>query len=360
MKKLVGVLIISVLVISLFAGCTKDQQTLYVLNWGEYMSEELIEKFEAETGIKVVTDEVDSNEAMYEKIKSGNTAYDIAVPSEYMIQKLTSENLLNTIDKTQLSNLKSDTLEPIVAKLMNDAKINNNAVPYFYGCIGIMYRNKYEDLVKEHGFRVLFDRAILPKGTKVGMYNSGRDSVSAALLHLGYDVNTTDAKQLKEAEELLKNMDYTLWGDDNLKREIIAGNLDIALVYSGDFFDSYYVVLDEGSDLTFNFMTPLSTNIWVDGMVIPTTSKNVELAHKFVNFFLDASNVLTNVDSVGYTPVVTKTYEMMKEDSSRTDITGHRYFRDIYFDKDFKGQMYKNLTPEHYQQLEEILMRAKQ
>ncbi|QOR35422.1 extracellular solute-binding protein [Clostridium sp. 'deep sea'] len=358
MKKLVGVLI-SVLVISLFAGCS-NQQTLYVLNWGEYMSTELIEKFESETGVKVVTDEVDSNEVMYEKIKSGNTAYDIAIPSEYMIQKLASENLLNTVDKTMVPNLSENTLEPIVANLMKQAKISDNAVPYFYGCIGIMYRNEYESLVKEHGFRVLFDRSILPDDTKVGMYNSGRDSVSAALLHLGYDVNTTDTKQLTEAEELLKNMDYTLWGDDNLKREIIAGNLDIALVYSGDFFDSYYVVLDEGDELTFNFMTPLSTNIWVDAMIIPTTSKNIELAHKFVNFFLDADNVLTNVDSVGYTPVVSKTYEKMKADSQRNDITGHSYFRDIYFHKDFKGQMYKNLTSEHYQQLEEILMRAKQ
>jgi len=192
------------------------------------------------------------------------------------------------------------------------------------------------------------------------MYNSSRDAVAAALLYLGYNVNTNDDAQLQEAEDLLKSMNYTIWGDDNLKREIIAGNLDIALVYSGDFFDSYYVVLEEGDELTFNYMTPLATNIWVDTMVIPATSENNELAHQFINYFLDADNALANVEYVGYTPVVSSVYQTMLADEEWDDITGHRYFRDIYFDEDFHGQMYEHLTTDHYEKLEEILLRAKQ
>ena len=356
--KRIAVVLITLLIVASLTGCTGT--TLYLLNWGDYISEEVVQEFEEEYSVKVVMDEVDSNEAMYEKVKSGNTAYDVAVPSDYMIQKLAVENLLNKVDKSKIDNLQNDTIEPIVKQLMQQSDINEYAVPYFYGCIGIMYRNQFADVVNQYGFRVLFDPSVLPEGTKVGMYNSGRDAVSAALLYLGYDVNTNDDQQLQQAEDLLKNMDYSIWGDDNLKTEIIAGNLDLALVYSGDFFDSYYAVLEEGTELEFNFMTPLSTNIWVDGMVIPTTSENQDLAHKFINYFLATDNALTNVAHVGYTPVVSKVYDIMLEDESWNDITGHRYFRDIYFDENFKGQMYRNLTPEHYEKLEEILLRAKQ
>ncbi len=357
MKKISILLVLVLLTISLVA--CQDKTTMYVLNWGDYINEEVVDAFMKENNINVVIEEVDSNEAMYEKIRSGNTKYDVAVPSDYMIQRLISEGLLNKLDQSRIHDYQEGMFEPAVYQLMEDAGINEYAIPYFYGSIGIMYRNEVEDYVLEHGFGVLFDKDLLPEGSRVGMYNSSRDSVAAALLHLGYDVNTTDTTKLNEAEALLADMDYSIWGDDNLKNEIVAGNLDVALVYSGDYFDILYIVMDEGRDVEFGYMTPSYTNIWVDAMVIPTLSENTYQAHLFINYFLQFDNAMENVEYVGYTPVITGVYEAMKEDEDWDDITGNIYFRDIYYQDGFIGQMYKHISLEHYQMLEDIMMRAK-
>jgi spermidine/putrescine-binding protein len=357
MKKLLVVFTIVVLALSL-TGC-QEETTLYVLNWGDYINQDVVDSFSEEFGVNVVVEEVDSNEAMYEKIKSGNTNYDIAIPSDYMIERLMEESLVQELDKSKLPNFKDDMFEPAVYGLMSEAGINNYAVPYFYGSVGLMYRNDMESYVKEHGFGVLFNEEATPEETRIGMYNSSRDSVASALLYLDYDVNTMDEQKLLEAEELLSNMEYQVWGDDNLKTEIVAGNLDIALVYSGDYFDSFYIALEEEGDIEFSYMTPKHTNIWVDAMVVPNLSQNVDLAYEFVNYFINPDNALTNVEYVGYTPVITEVYESMVADSEWSDITENIYFRDIYYQDGFVGQMYKHTNLEHYQVLEEIMMRAK-
>jgi len=357
MKKFIIVISLLLLMLSL-TGC-QEETTLYVLNWGDYVNQDVIDSFSAEFGVNVVLEEVDSNEAMYEKIKSGNTNYDIAIPSDYMIERLIEENLIKELDKTKMPNFEDGIFEPAVYELMTKAGINKYAVPYFYGSIGLMYRNDMEEYVKEHGFGVLFDKTTTPDDTRIGMYNSSRDSVASALLYLDYDVNTMDENKLNEAEELLSNMDYQVWGDDNLKTEIVAGNLDIALVYSGDYFDSFYIALEEEADIEFNYMTPKHTNIWVDAMVVPNLSHNSELAYEFINYFINPENALTNVEYVGYTPVITEVYETMVEDNEWDDITKNIYFRDIYYQDGFSGQMYTHTNLDHYQVLEEIMMRAK-
>jgi len=343
--------------ISLF-GC-QDETTLYVLNWGDYINQDVVESFSSDFGVNVIVEEVDSNEAMYEKIKSGNTDYDIAIPSDYMIERLIEEDLIQEIENSKLSNFEEGMFEPAVYDLMTAAGINEYATPYFYGSIGLMYNNDFEEYVNEYGFRVLFDPDLTPEGTKIGMYNSSRDSVASALLYLGYDVNTLDEQKLAEAEELLSNMEYDVWGDDNLKTAIVAGNLDIALVYSGDYFDTLYIALEEENNVGFGYMTPMHTNIWVDAMVIPNLSKNVDLAYEFINYFIDKDKALENVEYVGYTPVITEVYQEMLADEEWDIITDNLYFRDIYYQDGFIGQMYRHTNLEHYQVLEEIMMRAK-
>lgn len=357
MRKIILVVSMLLLVFSL-SGC-EDETTLYVLNWGDYINQDVVDSFSNEFDVKVVVEEVDSNEAMYEKIKSGNTDYDVAIPSDYMIERLIEEELIKEIDNSKLPNYKEDMFEPAVYDLMTEAGINSYATPYFYGSIGLMYRNEFEEYVNEHGFGVLFDADLTPEDTKIGMYNSSRDSVASALLYLGYDVNTLDEQNLAEAEELLSNMEYEVWGDDNLKTEIVAGNLDIALVYSGDYFDTLYIALEEENDINFSYMTPMHTNIWVDAMVIPNLSENTDLAYEFINYFISVDKGLENVEYVGYTPVITEVYQEMLADDEWSDITDNEFFREIYYQEGFIGQMYKHTSLDHYQTLEEIMMRAK-
>ena len=110
--------------------------TLTVYNWGDYIDEELITKFEKETGIKVIYETFDSNEAMFTKIQQGGTAYDIAVPSEYMIEKMKEEDLLLPLDYANIPNIKH--IDPRFMDLPFDPK-NKYSVPYFWGTVGIVF-----------------------------------------------------------------------------------------------------------------------------------------------------------------------------------------------------------------------------
>ncbi len=354
MKKVL--LVVSLLLLVGTAGCQSEKETLYLLNWGEYINEEVVEAFEEEYNVNVVIDVADSNESMYERIKSGNTAYDVAVPSDYMIEKLMSENLLVELDFDSFEN--SPEVFNIVTETLEASTIEDYASAYFFGSIGIMYNLEYKDIVEEHGFAVFFED-VLPADAKVGMYNSSRDAIAAALLYLGYDVNTTNEVELAEAEAALTNMDYAIWGDDNLKKEIGAGNLDVALTYSGDFFDEFYIVLEEESEQTFDFYSPMSNNLWVDAFVVPTTSENVELAHQFIDFFRNADNALWNVEYVGYASPIKGVYDEMLADSEWDDITMHPAYLETFISEDFEGQVYRDLGNELYEEYEAILNRAK-
>ncbi len=354
MKKLL--LVVSLLLLVGTAGCQNEKETLYLLNWGEYINEEVVEAFENEYNVNVVMDVTDSNESMYERIKSGNTAYDVAVPSDYMIEKLMNEGLLNELDFDLFNN--NPEVFDIVTETLEASTIETYASPYFFGSIGIMYNLEYKELVEEHGFAVFFEE-VLPREAKIGMYNSSRDAIACALLYLGYDVNTTDETELAEAEAALSKMDYTIWGDDNLKKEIGAGNLDVALTYSGDFFDEFYVLLEEESEQTFDFYSPMENNLWVDALVIPTTSENVDLAHQFIDFFRNADNALWNVEYVGYASPIMSVYDEMLADGEWDDITMHPAYLETFISPDFKGQVYRDLGSELYEEYEAILNRAK-
>lgn len=358
MKKISLLVVMFALVVSLTA-CSNGQerQKLYILNWGEYINEDLVDQFENEFNVDVVYEEVGSNEAMYEKIKSGNTKYDIAVPSDYMISKLKQESLLVKIDESLLPNLQEVTMNTDVLKMLGDD--SSYAVPYFWGTVGLMYNNEHKALVEEHGYGVIFDSSLVPEGFKVGMYDSARDSVGAALIYKGYDVNSFNAEELSDVQKMLEDFEYTLWGEDNLKIAVIEGNLDVALVYSGDYFDELYVAIDEELDFEYGYYAPLGTNVWVDGLVIPTTSENTDLAHTFINFMIDADNSLENAGYVGYAPVIDEVFAEIEADEYYDLIVANNGYRPDFSNPDFKGQAYKYIGKDHDEKLEEILNKAK-
>ncbi|ETD05160.1 hypothetical protein N568_0103625 [Lactococcus garvieae TRF1] len=150
MKKLIyfltGILAITALLgvtawrMSAASGVSTSTNSLTIFNWGEYIDPQLLKKFEKETGYKVNYVTFDSNEAMYSKVKQGGTAYDIVVPSEYMVQKMAKENLLLPLDHTKIKNLEYDN--PKLLDAAFDPK-NTYSVPYFWGTLGIVYNDKY-------------------------------------------------------------------------------------------------------------------------------------------------------------------------------------------------------------------------
>lgn len=281
-----------------FGGGSSDRpfegQTLHIYNWGEYTGENIIGDFEEETGATVVMENFDSNEQMYIKVANGES-YDLLVPSDYMIQRLIEEDLLQKLDKSKLTCM--DKLADAVKGLPYDPN-NDYSVPYFWGTVGIVYdKNKVdiEDLKRE-GYNIFLDEKY--KGD-VYLYDSERDSFMMALKALGYSMNTENEQELQEAYEWLvqcvETMDTEIVTDEIIDN-MAQGRKALGLIYSGD--ASY--VMAENEDMGY-FMPETGTNLWSDAMVIPKNAKNPDLAHAFINYASDYDGAYDNSSYVGYT-----------------------------------------------------------
>jgi spermidine/putrescine-binding protein len=315
------------------------------------MDMSLVEAFETEYDVKVVYEEVGSNEEMEVKIKSGVTNYDIAIPSDYMIDKLRQQGLLNEIDMTHLDGFDSVQIMPEVLNLYNQEGYVSYFVPYFFGTIGIMYNTDTVDSTVLTGWDVLFTN---DHGLKMGMYDSSRDAIASALMYLEEDVNTADTTVLNAAKNAMMATEYEVFGEDNLKELVHSGNLDLALVYSGDYFDEMYQAEASNNDVNFGYFVPETTNIWVDGFVIPTTSNNTELAHTFINYFLTIDNAAQNADWVGYAPVLSEVYDIMISDEY-----GYDYDNYHPYPVGTNRVMYQFVSDERFALLNDILNEVK-
>ena len=271
-----------------------EGQTLHIYNWGEYTGENIIGDFEEETGASVVMENFDSNEQMYIKVANGES-YDILVPSDYMIQRLIEEDLLQKLDPEKITCM--DLLADAVKGLPYDSE-NEYSVPYFWGTVGIVYdKNKVdlEDLEKE-GFNIFLDEKY--KGD-VYLYDSERDSFMMALKALGYSMNTENEQELQEAYDWLvqcvETMDTEIVTDEIIDN-MAQGRKALGLIYSGD--ASY--VMAENPDMGY-YMPESGTNLWSDAMVIPKSAKNPELAHAFINYASEYDGAYDNSSYVGYT-----------------------------------------------------------
>ena len=172
--------------------------------------------------------------------------------------------------------------------------------------------------------------------------------------YLGYDVNSNVTEELNAAETALKNGVFEIFGEDNLRGQVIEGNLDMALVYSGDYFDELYAFEEDEIEANFAYYVPETTNIWVDGFVIPTLSENVDLAYEFINFFLSEEIAVANADWVGYAPVIQEAYDILVSDDY-----GYDYDNYNPFPEGANRVMYKFISDERFERLNEILNAAK-
>ncbi|MCD8154499.1 MAG: extracellular solute-binding protein [Clostridiales bacterium] len=286
------------LLVSLFHGRSSslpyEGQTLRVYNWGEYTGENIISNFEAYTGATVIMETFESNEQMYIKVANGES-YDILVPSDYMIQRLISEGLLQKLDPSLLTCM--EDLSEDVLNLSYDPD-NEYSIPYFWGNVGIVYDTTVvdpEDL-EEQGFNIFLNEKY--KG-EIYLYDSERDSFMMALKALGYSMNTDNEEELQEAYEWLvtcvETMDPEIVTDEIIDN-MAQGRKALGLIYSGD---AAYVML-ENENMEF-YMPETGTNLWSDAMVIPANAANVELAHEFINYVSSYEGAYDNSSYVGYT-----------------------------------------------------------
>ena len=267
--------------------------TLKIYLPGEYMSESLVPDFENEFGVDVIVEYFDSNEMMYAKVQAGDS-YDVLIPSDYLIERLLDQDMLQPLDQSVMTNL--DQLTDAVTGMSYDPD-NTYSVPYFWGNVGIVYNtnNVDEADLEEQGFSIM-------KNTKykghIYWYDSERDSFMVALKALGYSMNTESEEELNEAYQWLLEMNDTMdptYVTDEVIDAMCNGLKDMAIVYSGD---AAYI-LDENEDMSF-YAPNEGTNVWVDAMVIPANAENPALANEFINYVLNYDVSYANSEYVGY------------------------------------------------------------
>lgn len=270
-------------------------QTLHVYNWGEYTGENIISGFEELTGAKVIMDNFDSNEQMYIKVANGD-AYDVLVPSDYMIQRMMQEKMLQKLEPETRKECLGELVDAIKG-LPYDPK-NEYSIPYFWGTVGIVYdktKVSEEDLEKD-GWDIFLDQKF--KGD-IYLYDSERDSFMMALKALGYSMNTTSQDELNDAYNWLIQCVQTM--DPEIVTDEIIDNMAqarkaLGLIYSGD---AAYV-MSENENMGF-YMPKSGTNLWSDAMVIPKNAKNPKLANEFIRYITSYDAAMDNSSYVGYT-----------------------------------------------------------
>lgn len=275
-------------------GCN----VLNVYNAGEYIGEEVISNFEIMYNARVNYDTFESNEIMYTKLLGGSS-YDVIVPSDYMIERMISEDMLQPLNKSQITN-ESD-LNPAVTEMRDSFDQDGvYSVPYFWGTVGLVYNKQVvdEETIKKEGWEILKDTNY--KGN-IYFYDSQRDGFMVAFKALGYSMNTDDEDEINDAYEWLREMNNTM-EPSYVTDEVIDGMVNyekgIAVMYSGD---AAYV-LSENMDMAW-YEPDQGTNKWVDAMVIPKNASCSGLANEFINYAISYDVQLENSEYVGYTPV---------------------------------------------------------
>lgn len=285
-----------------------DVLKLYIC--GEYLGEDVISNFENMFGVKVIIEYFDSNEMMYTKLQGGD-AYDVLVPSDYMIERLMDKDMLQPLDHDMIPN--QELLAEQVKNLPFDPD-NTYAMPYFWGSVGIVYNHENVDPedVEREGWEVLRD----PKyAGHLYIYDSERDSFMMAFKALGYSMNTDDPQEIQEAYEWLLELNNTMdpvYVTDEVIDGMIGSTEDLAVVYSGD----ATVILDENEDMSF-WMPEEGTNIWYDCMVIPANAENPKLANEFINYMLSYEAAYDNAETVGYS---SNNAEVLEEMTTNEDL----------------------------------------
>lgn len=269
-------------------------QTLYIYMPGEYIGENVISDFETATGATVVMENFESNEQMYIKVANGES-YDLLVPSDYMIQRLIEEELLQKLDTSKLTCM--DLLSGAVKNPPYDPN-NEYSISYFWGTVGIVYdktKVNIADLEKE-GFNIFLDKKY--RGD-IYLYDSERDSFMMALKALEYSMNTENEEEINEAFDWLVQCVETMKPEivtDEIIDNMAQGRKALGLCYSGD---ATYI-MSENENMSF-YLPEDGTNLWYDSMVIPANAVNTELAHEFINFVTLYKNAYDNSSYVGYT-----------------------------------------------------------
>ena len=364
MKKTIAfsVLLIALLCVMtvVFSSCSQESETvtLYVYNWGEYISDGSDESLDVnqafedycreELGMNVEVNysTFSSNESMYAKISSGSTAYDVIIPSDYMIERMVKEDLLMPLDLEKIPNYKD--IDPAFwgeNVYYEDDPTNDiyYSIPYFYGMIGVIYNTSIVNENDEQigSWDLMWDSEY--KGD-ILQFNNSRDAFGTAQYKLGLDVNDENEANWRLAlDELLKQKEIVQgYVMDEIFNKMKSGSAAVAAYYAGDYLSMY----EDNSDLSFYYPKE-GTNSYVDAMCIPKNSQNADLAMAYINFMCEEEIAVANATYTYYASPLT-TVRANEEYQAVMEEIHEDAFEILYGEMatETKTQAYLSLSPE--------------
>ena len=358
-----------------------DVTTLYVYNWGEYISDgsegsvdsnKEFERWYYETygeKVRVSYSTYSSNEDMYAKLSGGAVNYDVIVPSDYMIERLIKEDMLAPLNYSNIPLAAENLSSEFFGK---DAKYDYYdegsvySVPYFYGMIGIIYNKTMVDKADIGSWDIMWNEKYKDN---ILQFNNSRDALGTAQYKLGIDVNTDNEEDWRRALAELKAQKAIVQGYvmDEIFNKMEGGSAAIAAYYAGD----YLTMFENNSDLEF-FYPEEGTNLYVDAMCIPKTSENKLIAERYINFMLSVDDeygapAIANaeytyyaspnqkvIDSESYRETMNSIKPAEIDEETGEVITPGAF--DLMYDKEAlkTATYYQNLTPEKLALINEL------
>lgn len=347
-------LLLAVLPLTSCANSSSSTTTLYVYNWGEYMSDgsedsldvnKAFEKWYFDTygeRVSVNMSTYSSNEDMYAKLTSGAVKYDIIVPSDYMIARLIKEKELLALDYNNIPNIKNINPDFYGENAEFDYYDEGNvySVPYLYGMVGIIYNTSMvrEDDSDIGSWSLMWDKEYT---NNILQFNNSRDAFGTAQYYLGIDVNSDSKEDWRRALEKLREQKDIVQGYvmDEIYNKMENGSAAISAYYAGDFLTMY----ENNEDLEF-FYPKEGTNLYIDAMCIPKGTQNKLIAERYINFMLSEEPAIANAEYTYYASPNDLVRENAEYIEYMNSIKDGAY--DVMYATDVEVTAYENLTPE--------------
>lgn len=352
MKKILSIILaifISACTMINLSGCQgEEQEFINVYNWGEYVSDgsedylDVISLFEEKYNIKVNYTTYETNEELYSILSNTNSNYDVIIPSDYMVEKLIKEGLIQKLDMENIPNRKH-LMEKFRTTVFDPT--GEYCVPYTWGVVGMIYNTKMMDY-KPDSWNDLWNEEL--KGS-ILQFNNSRDAYAIALQLCGKDPNTFTKEDVDLASEKLVEQKSILkkYVMDQVFAEMENSQSAIAPYYMGD----CVVMLDNNPDLACA-LPKEGSNLYVDSMCIPTCAQNKSGAEKFINFMTDPEIAAANIDYIGYSTPVQGAYDLLDEETKNNEF--------IYPDEEYLSKCYtfRDLDPEVYLYMQEEFIKV--
>ena len=288
----------------LAAGCGGKKPVLHIYTWSDYVKPALITRFERENNCQVVIATYDSNEAMYARLKADPGDFDLLFPSSYMVKIMYEQGMLRKLNPEWLPNLRN--IDPAYLDLAFDKRLDHS-VPYTVSMAGLGYLGRRVENFEPTW--AMLDRADL-RG-RMTMLADYRETLGAALKFLGYSLNTLDDQELAQAKAVVLRWKQNLAGFENegYQTRLAAGQYVLVHGYGGDLLQAQR----ENSDIQVALPRE-GVTLTIDDMVIPVTARQVELAHRFINFVLEPQTAAELTEYISYLCPNRPSYDLLLEE----------------------------------------------